>query len=435
MVLIAMRAAGNPQNWRWLTEAGKPRVAPPLELTEIDPVSGTPRDRGAAAAEPAAREALPALETGPTLRPAQPLPTLTAEFWQRFVHQLDRASQTHLYQLAFPVPAAATPVAPESAQNLAERLRAFYQQYTAELLAQASQLGTADSATRNSGYDLVFDWQQLWREQVEPILNAWADPAAPAAELTPLQTALDGAAAAFVADQTAIPAATDHLFVQRLVRDCRQLSADQLAAAPNTALLQLLNQPRAYRGQAVAIEGRIRAARRIPSTRNGPTATFYEWWVQPADGTTIPFCVLTTAWPPGLPEPSDSLTTFNLPARFVGFFYKVRSYLASGGRVQFCPTLLATAPQYTLPQPAAPPPAWWWLPLLALCGAAMAVAAAVAVYRMTLVSRPPRRSQPAFPEHWTATDQTVSSAGEQTTRLELPATANATLPSSPQRPE
>ncbi len=429
-VLLAMRAAGNPNNWTWLTNAGQPAAGQPgqgLRVTEIDPKSGKPVPSANSVQEytipneAAVGPGDDAIEPPLALQPDQSLDELSADFCRRFLQRLDHVSRRNFYRLVFSDHPSSVPA--ESVANLIERLREYYQGYTAELLSQAGALGMADSPTRQAAYDVLFDWQQQWRDSINPILTAWGEGSAiPIDPQAKLRSLLSGAAQSLVADQTPLPAAADYLFVERLLQQTSAAATPPAQAEPVTHL-QLVSQPSAYRGRWVTFSGRIRAARQLTSRRmeEGTTEdpSFYEWWVQPSDGSTIPFCFLTVQWPSALPFPGKTLQPLDQQAQFTGYFYKVRSYLADGGRVQFCPTLIGLVPVL---QPtsggAASPAAWWWLPLLVALGIVCAVAVALRVYRSSRqigarIVRPAR-----LPADWMA--PTDSDREATSNRLEMP---------------
>jgi hypothetical protein len=350
LVLIAMQMAGNPDNWRWMGfESNQPTTdnAPkasdhPRLQANVDIASSEASGETTDASD----------EESDPIRLADVSPDfegLQLDFWTRLVRRLDDASRRTLYTLVLNDSEASASMLPEARRNLAERIDAYQRQYTAELLTQSDQSQLEDAQLRQKWYDLLFEWQKKWREDVEPWLTSLSSPAEFSAEAErsrkTLRLTLQSVARSLVMDHAPLGRPIEVPYWNVLLAQLRE--GGQESAEPESVTpVQLQAQPATYRGRWIAIEGTIRAARQQPlSQPSHGFENYWELWVQPDDGSSIPFCVLALRQPDGLPPVGPTLVPTELRAGFEGLFFKNRSYLTESGQTQRCPVLISTHSQ------------------------------------------------------------------------------------------
>ncbi len=394
LVVVAMRYAGNPNNWRWLTNAGQ-KTSKPLQLQELNRKAfEQDKAHGADWQADSARQIQSEFEESrndpldarPDLSHLSPdLTAVEQDFWTRCIDRLDDPSRETLYTMVFRESGREPePVDPMAATNVLDRIAEFSQSYATQFISQADNVADSDTQQRQAWYDLLFDWQQHWKKETEPALRGLVNVEAAGNRdaIGEISTMLDEVARSLVVDGTKIPNPSDHLFVLRLLQQIGSTDVPAESAAQSVTQIQLANQPEFYRGKLVTFRGRIRAARSIPSRQGNE---FYELWVQPSDGATIPLCVFVTHLPNEFNPPGPKLTTMDLPTEIIGYFFKVRSYLTPSKHVQFCPTLFAFRPRVFIDStPTALMPAPWLLAALAMVGVGIAVVCARLVYRGSL---------------------------------------------------
>jgi len=130
--------------------------------------------------------------------------------------------------------------------------------------------------------------------------------------------------------------------------------------------IQLIGQPREFRGQAVTINGFVRdvEARRaapdssIAGNHSTGDTTYYILWVQPSESNAGPYCVYCLHPPAELPRTRDELADYQWMATINGIFFKNRSYQATDQSVQYSPLLLTDS--FALKPPISDHPALKW---------------------------------------------------------------------------
>jgi hypothetical protein len=123
----------------------------------------------------------------------------------------------------------------------------------------------------------------------------------------------------------------------------------------------------------------------------GQAMPYVVLWVKPAGSNQTPYCVYTKNLPEGFPEPEASFRKIREPVLIEGIFFKIRTYLATNGKLEECPLILADTVQWQ-PAVAMDTTARWkpptWLLMLFFIGMPIVAAwLAISVYRATATTR------------------------------------------------
>ncbi len=280
------------------------------------------------------------------------LAKLQIDFWTRIVRRLDGPSRQTLYEMFRRTLPSALESSLSARENLVERIQQFSDQYATELLAQSAEIESNDLVRKQLWNDSLFQWQKLWADQTKPVLLRLAgkavDTTALESAVADLRRLLDDIAKAVVVDDSPMGRPLEVPFWNELVSRV-QAGGLSDAEATNVAHLELRAQPQSHRGKAVALSGRIRAARLQKSSNqvNG-VEQYYELWIQPEDGSSIPVCAFALELPTDFPPLTEQYATMDIPIRMVGYFFKCRSYLTESKKTQFCPVVLTDRPSVTI---------------------------------------------------------------------------------------
>ena len=167
--------------------------------------------------------------------------------------------------------------------------------------------------------------------------------------------------------------ASEHEAFFRLLRKLAQTPPAELAAQTSgpVAYTQLLQQPKAYRGEMVTLVGRVRRAFHLSAARNQLGVDhLYQTWLEPADRSE-PVVIYLAELPPGFPEGMDLDENVQVHA----VFFKRWPYRAASG-LRSAPLLLARTLQWQRPAARTPPAqgdVGWGGPTLLLAAMALAV--------------------------------------------------------------
>ena len=196
-----------------------------------------------------------------------------------------------------------------------------------------------------------FEANKFWKNRIFPALTAALD----SQELTlnqqqavvNLQHHLDIDALDFVQDKTAVGWTGDSVAWKRAWNRIHQSNIGEPTFVKR---IQLIGQPREFRGQAVTVYGFVRAVE--PRTESGASSiagpqaddtadvTYYIVWVQPSNSTAGPYCVYCLDLPAELPRSREELADFQQMATINGIFFKNRSYQLADRTVDYAPLIL-----------------------------------------------------------------------------------------------
>lgn len=403
-VLVMMRFANDPKNWRWMGLERRPAVAP-VSNNEPQVANPTVDVRLSRNEENANRsdEDYSSSDAGLKLAELKPeLAKLQIDFWTRLVRRLDAPSRQRLYEMIRNTSPSVPNGSLSARQNLVARIQQFSDQYATELLAQSAEIESTNLTRKQLWNELLIQWQKSWTNETKPILLRLAskddDSAEPENAIAELRNSLNDVAKSLVVDDSPIGRPMEVPFWNELVARIR---VGELADAgpAHVSHLEMREQPQTLRGKAVALSGRIRAARLQKSNNkvNG-VKQYYELWIQPDDGSSIPVCAFALEMPADFPPVTEQLSMMDVSVRLVGYFFKSRSYLTEANKTQFCPVVLTDCPSVTI---IAAKDATPWTPSVGTLASILALASltaawiAVRVYRSTQLTQ--RRPSPLIP--------------------------------------
>lgn len=402
MVLIGMRYAAQPANWAWMgfpanenpsaEETQGQHDTPAVESDAPRIITGPPNDTelGDVGEPPMIAPRL--VESDPkTLN-------MEKDFWTRIVQRLDEPSRMTLFALFRPTEFIDKPASADARSNLIQRLEQLNDSYTTDLLAQSGDGTGISVADQKRWYDALFAWQQHWTDQIQPVLAALQESGVAGEELRErydaLAQTLRGVAADLVIDKSAIGRPIEIPFWNSLFD---RLRSDEWSTvrADSVQFVELQSQPQAYRGKPVQISGRIRGVRLQPTVTSASIPFYIELWIQPDDGSSIPFCVYALEMPPGFPPISEQRVPVDMPATVVGLFFKTQSYITDAGKTRFCPVILTKRPAVSIPVASAtrtkPPSPFAFTSMTAL----IVLVAAWIAFRIYQSTKLPRRVERA----------------------------------------
>jgi hypothetical protein len=418
VVLILMRLAGHPNAWHWMNfsapdhsaSQGTERQEP---LVESPPPVAALRDSDDAEIPQVKIEHLE-----PELK------QLERDFWARAVRRLDDPSRLRLFAMTGAPPASWSDAEREARANVVERIQQHSDRYRTDLLTQSGGWANSDPARKQVWYDLLFFWQKRWNESIAPALATMAGqaPSNPDVQATIAELAelLSDIAKSMVLDDAPLGRATEVPYWNELLSRLKE--AAEAEPAEQALPVELRAQPSHYRGRRIAVRGRIRGARiQLSGGAGNGVDQYFELWVQPEDGSAIPYCVYALEVPADFPPLSSQLAAVDIPTRIEGYFFKTRSYLTANSRTQFAPVVVAAAPtiEITLPTTsAARPPAPFRTLMTILTIALLAAWVAWRVYRSydSISRREPRFRASLWKD--LAEDPRVVSTRERLARLE-----------------
>ena len=390
MVIYSMNEAGKPENWAWMGFE-KPTDSSVIEKTRsnttpIVKAKTLSSDAETATAPPGKTNEHPAAATGapinsPPIRLTQKtarlttnnqhtdLPAESGKFWTSFFESLTTAQQVEWMELLEILRDSQIP-ADQSINQTQKKLiaRATKQRATFnnKLLDRMAAIPHA-SAKRTQVSQDYFEANKFWQKQISPALTALIE--GEDITLTQQQAAiglqrhLDIDALNLVQDKTAVGWTGDSIAWKRC---WNRIHLSEIGKPTFVKRIQLIGQPREFRGQAVTINGFVREveARRaapdssIAGNHSTGDTTYYILWVQPSESNAGPYCVYCLHPPAELPRTRDELADYQWMATINGIFFKNRSYQATDQSVQYSPLLLTDS--FALKPPISDHPALKW---------------------------------------------------------------------------
>lgn len=180
-----------------------------------------------------------------------------------------------------------------------------------------------------------------------------------------------------------------HLFDALRRREAEPLEPYSLGSV---SYLQLDQQPQAYRGRAVSLQGIVRGAKLVEAPINAfNVPRYYQLWLQPERSSPALVVVYCLELPAGFPLGEG----LDAPVSLTGIFYKRWTYASQQG-ITTAPLLVAKTVAWTPAPASAPisePPATRQVLFAALSALALALLALALIARRTRISgskhRPP----------------------------------------------
>lgn len=387
MVLYAMKEAGKPENWAWMgfeqpTSSSKsqsdtktPKVKAKVTSSASTSIPAQPANESVRASQ--------ATLSSPVIRLAQNqstptaaangqqtgLPAESARFWTSFFENLKTSEQIEWMNLLDFLSRDQNPTQPPANQvqaGLIARAEKQREAFNNKILDQISSLPQA-SEKRSQVSQGYFEANKFWQKRISPALTAskvgeditlFQQQA-----ITSLLNHLDIDALNFVQDKTAVGWTGDSVAWKRC---WNRIHRSQLGEPTYVTRIQLIGQPREFRGDAITVNGFVRSieTRRakpgssITGTQAGDEEqNYYILWVQPADSDAGPYCVYCLHPPEQLPRTQEELEDYQWLAKIKGVFFKNRTYQATD-RVRYSPLILADS--FELKPPVTDHPALKW---------------------------------------------------------------------------
>jgi hypothetical protein len=126
------------------------------------------------------------------------------------------------------------------------------------------------------------------------------------------------------------------------------LDALRRAHPRDVGFRELFGQPRSFRGRLVRMRGTFHRLERLTAPANDYSIdTYWQGWLEPADGPASPVVVQCLALPEGMPTGMDIAE----PVEIVGYFFKNYAYNAAD-TIRVAPVIMAQEPIWRpLPKP------------------------------------------------------------------------------------
>ena len=170
-------------------------------------------------------------------------------------------------------------------------------------------------------------------------------PAEPTAPATPVrdaaETLADATDLALVRDDTVFRSADQQAWFAIWKRLQEEVAVGSPPRGREVTFAQLFAQPRSFRGRRVRVAGTIRRLQEVAAPANPlGIATYWQAWLEPAEGPAAPIVVYFLKLSPGMPVGMR----VEIPAVVDGVFFKRWAYQASDA-IRLAPLLMATEPQ------------------------------------------------------------------------------------------
>ena len=385
LVIFAMNEAGKPENWEWM---GFEKQAPPSAAGDdssssqitaessksISEATEELRFKSTLAQSPVGLPDQPAkdsqndsIELDPdlgsiraSLADAQSKQALNesvsaSEFWRSIFGKMKPEQQANFLKMVRSMRHGEKldPELSESCGSLVTVIARNRERYHQELFDQLTLAIEGSEEKKKLSSDL-FESQALWDEKILPAFKATVKgedfTLAQLQAVNRLQATLDPILFDQVQDKTAIGWTGDAEAWKRVWEMVLSRAPGNLVpnhTPPNykpVERIELMSQPKHYRGSPINVEGRVRAAR-IDKLDEGSELGIphrYILWVKPKETNQGPFCIYAHELPDGFPELSDRFQDLDEHVQIDGYFFKIRTYVAADSSATTCPLIVAS---------------------------------------------------------------------------------------------
>jgi len=370
LVIYAMHEAGDPKNWEWMGFKDQPaqsdQLAAPQPESPSD-ASGNSQPQFKSIAKPAesqiptqASNRQPDLQSEPikvdadlnaissTLKAtvsentSSPALEIVSEFWRSIISKMKPEQQTTLMKMLLSM-RRGEPLAPEIVEPckslvpiISRNRDKFHQELFDQLTLTAD--GTQEKKDLSAG---LFDSQAVWEQKILPAFKATVQgedfTLAQLQAIHQLQATIDPILFEQVQDSTAIGWAGDSGSWKRIWEMVAGRPEGALATKEPTpsfkpvTRIELMSQPEFYRGQPISVEGWVRSALKSEVGANSELGISqkYTMWIRPKETKQGPYCVYAHQLPEDFPELTDQFQDLNEQVKIEGYFFKIRTYVAS----------------------------------------------------------------------------------------------------------
>ena len=376
-VMVLMKEAGKPERWEWMgfekpntikiegdvwnSESGSIPADSGQAIVESQP--NKPNRSATSAADTSVQSSGPITisvnQFGPTgeTSATQPVvrfdvpgiqpdyPVAAAAFWNSTFRRLNSDQQTILLRLLKNMRHGQVLAADQqpSAQQIVRWLQSHREQFHQTLFDELAL--TADGTPEKTRLaNEMYESQEIWEKKIAPAMEAASHgddfTMAQSQAVWRLQRVLDPLLYQQVQDRTSLGWKGDSA---AWIRIWEKVTSDELPTYKPVSRIELMGQPKVYRGEPVTVGGWVRLARKKtlgPESELG-LSHYYILWVRPQETTLGPFCIYTMTLPEGFPTVTETFSEVNENVRVNGYSFKVRNYIADGSSVSECPVIIS----------------------------------------------------------------------------------------------
>ena len=360
LVIVAMNEAGKPENWAWMgfdkqpievelpTDKNAKKHLVPLNAEGIPP--GSESTRSTTNNSGNSISIVPEQDPVVSLSQLQPLkvdyPKAATRFWRQTFSSLSSEQRKTLLLWTRTIRAGheddgQKKEAPSDLLLLLSKQRELFHQ---KMFDEITRIPDGD----NEKQELSEQYHQseaIWRDHILPALASTSQgqdvTIGQQQKVKQLQVVLDRLLANQVEDRTTVGWKGDRDAWVRYWENC--LSSSPSDQAVSVSRLQLMSQPKYYRGKPIKLSGWVRAGKRVSVSEDSAIGlpAYYELWLRPENSNVGPICVCCAELPDGFPELGESFQSLNQKASFSGIFFKVRKYVTNERAVEYCPVVIS----------------------------------------------------------------------------------------------
>ena len=200
----------------------------------------------------------------------------------------------------------------------------------------------------------LFESQAVWDKKILPAFNATLKgedfTLAQLQAVNRLQTTIDPILFDQVLDKTAIGWVGDAEAWKRIWEIVLGSPTETLVPEETPASfkpvtrIELMSQPKHYRGKPIKVEGWVRSARIDTIGEDSELGIPHQYilWVRPKETKQGPYCIYAHEMPADFPKLSKQFQDLNEYVEVEGYFFKVRTYVAADSSATTSPMIVAS---------------------------------------------------------------------------------------------
>ncbi len=387
LVIYAMHEAGKPENWEWMgfknqvigTNAANSETDPLPGQTEgfvrslneeestFRSTTGTSKssDRYNKSPDSSSQDDTIAFQTDlSTIRSAPHdgasnpsvgrSSEIASEFWRSMLGKMNPENQSTFLKMVRTMRQGES-LAPEvqaSCASLVKTISRSRDRYHQQLFDQLALTADGTEEKKNLSSDL-FESQSIWEQKILPAFNSLVKGQDFSVDqlraIERLQSTIDPILFDQVQDNTAIGWAGDagawtRIWDFVLGNSGAMLNTNQPVTFKSVTRIELMSQPRFYRGQSIKVEGWARAGRKIELAKDSQLGIKHQYvlWVRPKETKQGPYCIYTNILPAEFPELTTQFKDINEHVQVDGYFFKIRTYVAADKSATTSPVIVAS---------------------------------------------------------------------------------------------
>ena len=384
LVIFAMNEAGKPENWEWMgfeeqastsatddsdsSQAADEASKLASEVTEKPRFKSSPKQSPARTLGHSGEDASKSdsIELAPDLgsirasignsesNQTAPGSASASEFWRSILGKMKPEQQANFLKMVRAMRHGKTldPGIVESCVSLVTVVARNRERYHQQLFDQLTLAIEGSDEKKKLASDL-FESQKVWEEKILPAFKATVKgedfTLAQLQAVNRLQAMLDPILFDQVQDKTAIGWAGDAEAWKRIWEVVLGPAGNLIPDEPPPSFkpvtrIELMSQPKCYRGKPVSVQGWVRAARidRLGEDSELGIPHRYILWMRPKETKQGPYCIYAHELPSGFPELSDQFQDLNENVEIEGYFFKIRTYVAADSSAANSPLIVAS---------------------------------------------------------------------------------------------